>query len=58
MANILKITLNPSSHLDKWLWIEETNGKFSMKSAYQLLTKEKWLVLGESLQYNLVKFFR
>lgn len=57
VVKILKITFSPNPHIDKWLWTEEKNGIFSVRSAYRLITCNKRLNLGESSMIQQQTFF-
>ncbi|XP_041004081.1 uncharacterized protein LOC121249435 [Juglans microcarpa x Juglans regia] len=49
VADILKIRLSSNQYEDKWIWTEEKNGVFSVKSAYRLIQDLRSSSEGESL---------
>lgn len=47
-TEIYKILLSLNKHNNKWVWTDENDGHFSMRSAYRLLQNLKRQSLEES----------
>lgn len=55
---ILKIRLGSMQHRDKWIWLEDRRGVFSVRSAYKFFTNMQRESMGESSsmpKYNFLK---
>lgn len=43
---ILKIVLSPSQHPDKWIWTEERDKNFNIRSTYKLIENSQRISIG------------